>query len=264
MFSLLPWRPDPDKLFSDELDAFFNHAVINFDIQPLELYKSRIITSYMYYKNLITIDTTSGKPVPPSEQVKTILTHLFSPDSRARYKSIPTGMSELQVSNVFSSRDITDFPTKLASLASAYYLLPNIQGFTYSGSICPSKADQLDGATFDTSHFNHILVEWLEFLTECISFSTSYGDLPPRVNARLYAFNSNRGIPENDELIHMIEIITQLKDTGTFPGCSRRPRGGKIIRRKRSTRNRNRIQIQGRTRNRDRGRSRSRSRNRKR
>jgi len=252
------WPEDPDKLFSDDLDRFFNHAVINFDIHPFELYQSRIITSYMYSKKLGTIVTTSGEP---PQQVKTILTHLFSPGSRARYKSIPTGMPELQVSNVFSSPDITDFPIKLASLASTYYSLPNLPGFTYSGSICPSKADQLDGATFDTSHFDDVLVEWLEFLTECISFSTSYGDLPPRVNARLYAFNSNRGIPENDELSHMIEIITELKDNGTFPGCSRRPRGGKIIRRKRSTRNRNRIQIQGRTRNRDRGRSRSRNRN---
>ena len=247
MVSLLPWRPDPDKLFSDELDAFFNHVVINFDIQPLELYKSRIITSYMHSKNLGSVVVESGEL---NDGVKKILTHLFSPDSRARYKSIPTGMPELQVSNVFSSRDITDFPTKLASLASTYYSLHNIPKFTYSGSICPSKADQLDGATFDTSHFNHILVEWLEFLTECISFSTSYGDLPPRVNARLYAFNSNRGIPENDELRHMIKIITQLKDTGTFPGCSRRPRGGKIIRRKRSTRFRTRNRRRNRSRNR--------------
>ena len=250
MISLLPWRPDPDKIFSDELDAFFNHAVINFDIQPLELYKSRIITSYMHSKNLRTIDTTSGKPVP-SEQVKTILTHLFSPDSRARYKSIPTGMPELQVSNVFSShKNITDFPHKLASLASAYYLLPNIPGFTYIDNIRPDRADQRKGTTFSLPpELKEPVDQWVTFLTECLEFKKSYVYLPPLAFARLYVFNSNEDISD-DFLGQMIKLIVDIKEKGLFPfsGCG----GDKIIRRKRSTRFRTRNRRRNRSRNRKR------------
>ena len=245
MFSL--WQPDPDKLFSDELDAFFNHAVINFDIQPLELYKSRIITSYMHSKNLGSVVVESGEL---NDGVKKILTHLFSPDSRARYKSIPTGMPELQVSNVFSSRDITDFPHKLASLASAYYLLPNIPRFTYIDNICPARADQRKGTTFSLPlELKEPVDQWVTFLTECLAFRKSYVYLPPLAFARLYVFNSNEDISD-DFLGQMIKLIVDIKEKGIFPFSG--GGGDKIIRRKRSTRFRTRNRRRNRSRNRKR------------
>ena len=229
---LLGWgsqAQDPDVIFFQELEHFFNEVVDNFNTESLHLYQMRIINGYLRYPQYTNLKSSTDTDTVGIEkqllgrelhdQVNIILTHIFTQKTQEKFASKSKHNPRYHLWEVLTSPSphITEFPRLLGSLVSAYYsIVDSPPYFTYS-YITP-KSYEPPAVRYSKENERRITL-WMTFLRACINFRRRFGFLPHQVDARLYTFSGQECT--DDTLESMITHTT------------RRMPGGK---RKRSTR----------------------------
>jgi hypothetical protein len=207
--------PDKNKVLVEELDDFFNNAIINFGCDGIYNYCHNIISSYLRYKNLVQLGQPLTEPVSRrtlQKQVKIILTPLFSKEVQAKCASIPLNNKKSALQTVLTSQFITEFPIRIMILASDYYSLPPGTS-PFRHAYVPDAFTQYqerEGVKLGIiPKYEEETEAWRDFLSSCFEFRYTYGFFPLKVEKRLHAFNDNEGIPDNGSLKHMIKIINK-------------------------------------------------------